>query len=148
MIGNHSLECSGGVLQARYNNSQSGKFDGIHLFGPSGGKAYTASVMDILREAGLVKTEPPKYYDELDHKNCEQARYQASQARRIAAQHISGSSHNFYRKTTNNIRAFKNTNTKQGKETEANIRAYGNYQYEVPTFNRFSKLGDFFPENY
>jgi hypothetical protein len=29
-IGNHSLGCSGGILQAKYNNIQSGKFDGTH----------------------------------------------------------------------------------------------------------------------
>ena len=102
--------------------------------------------MNILRIAGLVKTEPPKYYNELDHTNCEQARYQARQTKQCnAAKQMSSSSYNYYRKTTNNIRANKNT---KGKDTDSNIRAHGNYQYEVPTYNRFTKLGDFFPGNY
>ena len=77
--GSHELNCSGGVLQARYRDTVSGRFDGIHMYGPSGQKAYTASVMKILRSAQLVKNSPPKYYDELDHRNCPQARYQAKQ---------------------------------------------------------------------
>ena len=53
------------------------------MFGPSGLKAYTASVLQILRSAKLVKVNPPKYYEAYDqHKSCEQARYQARQQNR------------------------------------------------------------------
>ena len=57
IIGTHDL-------QARYKDSKSGRFDAIHLFGPSGQKSYTASVLKIMSSAQLVKTTPPKYYDE------------------------------------------------------------------------------------
>ena len=52
-IGQHKLECSGSVFEARYKDSIKKKFDGIHLFGPSGQKAVTISYLDILRNAGL-----------------------------------------------------------------------------------------------
>ena len=69
-LGNHGLECSGGVFEARYENSQRKKYDGIHLFGPSGMKAYTNSVLSILTSAQLVLSVPPKYYDQFKHMKC------------------------------------------------------------------------------
>ena len=77
IIGNHNLECSGGIREARYRNIQTNMHDGVHLYGPSGVKAYTTSVMNILSSAQLVETNPPKYYDEYNHKTCNQARYEA-----------------------------------------------------------------------
>ena len=78
-IGEHNLFCSGGVREARYRCIQKRKYDGIHMFGPSGIKAYTASVVNILRSAQLVVTEPPKYLEDDDHQWCRQTRYQAKQ---------------------------------------------------------------------
>ena len=77
IIGNHNLECSGGIFEARYRNIQSNMFDSIHLYGPSGMKAFTASVLNILSSAQLVQTTPPKYYDQFVRKEREQARNQA-----------------------------------------------------------------------
>ena len=99
------------------------KFDGIHMYGPSGMKSYTASVMKILSSAKLVEVIPPKYYDEYEHKTCNQARYQTQHNRRNNQQ--------------------KNSKTK----TKTKVASGQDYQYEVPTFNRFAKLGDFIPKN-
>ena len=115
VIGNHDLDCSGGVLLARYKDNRTGKFDGVHMYGPSGQKAYTNSVMKILSSAQLVLSIPPKYYEEYDHKHCAQTRYQARQRQ----------------------------NTKQGMNMSNNV-----YQYTVPTRNRFTQLGDYFPGNF
>ena len=71
-VGNHDLECSGGIRQSRYKNVLSGAFDGIHLYGSSGGKFYTLSALNILKQAGLVKKD-------FEHQNCEQAKYQSKQ---------------------------------------------------------------------
>ena len=68
-IGNHNIECSGGVRESRYRNIQTGAFDGIHLYGSSGKKAYTNSVLNILNQAGLINQD-------FDHQNCPQAQYQ------------------------------------------------------------------------
>ena len=110
-VGTHDLNCSGGILQARYRDTKIGRFDGIHMYGPSGQKAYTGSVMKILNAAQLVKNSPPKYYDEYDHLACPQARYQTRKQRNID-------------------------------------RSNNSYQYAVPTHNRFTQLGDYFPGNF
>ena len=39
-IGNHNLDCTDGVFLARYRNIKDNKCDGIHMYGPSGMKAY------------------------------------------------------------------------------------------------------------
>ena len=53
-IGNHNIDCNGAIREARYRHTKSGRFDGIHLYGSSGMKAYTQSVMNILRTSKLI----------------------------------------------------------------------------------------------
>ena len=98
------------------------------MYGPSGQKAYTGSVIKILCSAQLVKYSPPKYYDELDHSNCPQTRYQARQVRNSTGgkRNITGG----------------NRNSTGGKSTGSS------YQYSVPTHNRFTQLGDYFLGNF
>ena len=38
------------------------KFDGIHMHGQSGKKAYTESVLMILAETECIKIAPPRYF--------------------------------------------------------------------------------------
>ena len=38
-VGNHNIECTGAIKEARYRHTKSGKYDGIHLYGSSGTKA-------------------------------------------------------------------------------------------------------------
>ena len=127
IIGNHNLDCSGGVLKARYENIKLKKYDGIHMFGPSGMKAYTNSVLNILSRAQLVKATPPKYYDD-NHKSCSQAKYQARQT--------NGRTHPKPQYKQKTVQAAGNN---QNNDMD--------YQYSVPTHSRFAKLSDFFPEN-
>ena len=126
LIGNHNIDCSGGVLKARYENLRLNKYDGIHMFGPSGMKCYTNSVLNILSSAQLVKVTPPKYYD--DHKSCNQAKYQARQTNR----------------QTHPKSLFKQKTVQSADSNKSNDM---DYQYNVPTHSRFAKLSDFFPEN-
>ena len=86
----------------------------------------TASVLQILRSANLVTVDPPKYYEVYDyHKTCEQARYRARQLNR----------RNELPNNRNRLSRVQNSNKVD-------------YEYEVPTSNRFATLGDFFPGNY
>ena len=128
IIGNHNLDCSGGVFEARYRNIQSDRFDGVHMYGPSGIKAYTGSVLNVLSSAKLVKVNPPKYHED-DHKSCNQARYQAKQKK---------------------LRQLHSTQHRQRRapDMDSNHHTHLDYQYSVPTYSRFSQLGDFFPGNY
>ena len=54
-MGNHTLECDGSIRQARYRDSIKRKFDGVQLLGPSGCKAYTSSVLNILKNANIIQ---------------------------------------------------------------------------------------------
>ena len=74
-IGSHSLECTGGVKKARYMLGS--KYDGLHMYGPSGQKAYTESVLKILRDVGFVRYDPPKYFHAY-HEKQEQAEAELS----------------------------------------------------------------------
>ena len=66
-IGNHALDCFGGVREARYKSKH--RFDGVHLYGSSGTKAYTESVLMILREAGFIKKTPQTYFHQYHYTN-------------------------------------------------------------------------------
>jgi hypothetical protein len=69
-IGNHNIDCVGAIKESRYRVTKTGKYDGINLIGSSGHKAYTNSVINILKFAHL--TSP----DYVSHQTCPQTRYQ------------------------------------------------------------------------
>ena len=69
-VGTHNIDCTGAIQAARYKHTKSGRFDGIHLYGSSGGKAYTKSMLNILRSAGMVSPD----FD--FHLSCAQSKYQ------------------------------------------------------------------------
>ena len=124
IIGSHNLDCYGGVHEARYRDIKSAKYDAVHMFGPSGQKSYTASLMSILSSAQLVKTTPPKYYDEFVHTSRTQPRH-----------------HNSRKRT-------QNGQNSTSRPQVPNTSTSREQQYTVPTYNRFAKLGDYFPGNF
>jgi hypothetical protein len=69
VIGNHNIDCTGSIREARYREFKTGRFNGIHLRGSSGQKAYTKSVLNILKFAQLTSSD----YDY--HKSCPQTTY-------------------------------------------------------------------------
>ena len=56
-IGSHNMDCTGSIRTSRYKDIRTGKFDGIHLFGSSGSKFYTLSILNILQSVGLTSEE-------------------------------------------------------------------------------------------
>ena len=68
-VGTHNIDCSGAIQAARYRHTKTGRFDGVHLYGSSGGKAYTKSVLNILRSAELISQ------DYVFHLSCPQTKY-------------------------------------------------------------------------
>ena len=56
-IGEHRLECSDSTQLFRYTDERTGKYDGLHFYGSSGKKAYTESVLSVLKKALSTKTE-------------------------------------------------------------------------------------------
>ena len=69
-VGNHNIDCTGAIKESRYRQTKSRKYDGIHLLGSSGQKAYTLSVLNILRGAEVTSSE------EDFHLSCAQFKYQ------------------------------------------------------------------------
>ena len=75
-IGNHNIECNGAIRESRYRHTKSGRYDGIHLYGNSGSKAYTLSVLNILRAAQVTSSEDDY------HQSCAQFQYQQKRSNR------------------------------------------------------------------
>ena len=80
-LGAHNIDCSGAILSARYRHTKTGRFDGVHLYGSSGSKAYTKSILNILKNTSLLSQEyeyhlscPQTEYEY--HLSCPQTRYQ------------------------------------------------------------------------
>ena len=69
-IGSHNIECTGAIREARYRHTKSGRCDYIHLWGASGSKVYTLSVLHILRAAHVTSSEHNF------HQTCAQYKYQ------------------------------------------------------------------------
>ena len=118
-LGTHSIDCTGAIREARYRETTTGRFDGLHLYGSSGTKAYTNSVLSILKSAGMVDPE-------FDHSNCQQARFQARN-----------------RKQADNYFWQNDVDTRRSECGRAQL----NTRYEIPTQNRFASLADHFQGN-
>ena len=56
-IGQHTLECEGGMRASRFGTTSSHhNYDGVHLRGTSGRMAYTRSVSNIFQQAGILSS--------------------------------------------------------------------------------------------
>lgn len=112
LIGNHSIECTGAIKEARYRETKTGRFDGIHLYGSSGRKAYTLSMLRILKESKITSS------DFEYHQSCEQYRYQAGQ------------------------KTYRQQNKNQQTGNRRNNRNVNNQKsvFSLPTQNRFRSL--------
>ena len=111
-IGTHSLECSGAVKDARYRLGN--RYDGLHFYGPSGRKAYTESVLQILRSAAMLKRSPPRYFRHFYESQTKSASFTE----------------------TLYICPTQDTDYLRDKDIRRNGKHYG-YKSNVPTKNRF-----------
>ena len=112
-IGNHDIECNGAIRESRYRQTKSGRYDGIHLYGSSGSKAYTLSVLSILSAAHVTSSEHDF------HLSCAQYKYQSRQKKG-----------NQWHTVKPNDRKY--TGRKHYQRSSA----------PVPTHSRFARLGD------
>ena len=120
VIGNHNIDCTGGIKESRYREFKTGRYDGIHLYGSSGRKAYTKSVLNILKTANLTSPD----YD--DHQSCAQTKYQ--RRRNV----VSGYRQNVQRNVSRNTR-------QRGNNYYRNVTSQPT-GYAVPTYNRFESF--------
>ena len=79
-VGNHNIECSGAIKESRYRHTKTGKYDGLHLYGASGQKFFTLSVLNILQGA-KVTTEDYDF-----HLSCPQFIHQSRRNRKTQKQ--------------------------------------------------------------
>ena len=133
-VGSHDrIACTGGIREARYRCTQSGRFDGVHLYGPSGMKTYTNSVLEILRNASLIPN---------DSLSCPQFQYQnrnsdSSQDKRC-----------FSWVQDRDVRR-KNTRSGTYKKPSSNIRNFVQKQDAgYATYNRYEVLSDSYQGNF
>ena len=112
-VSNHRLECSGGMRESRYKLGR--KFDGIHMFGQSGKKAYTESVLMILADTECIKLAPPRYF----------RRYHDLVQQRTGEE--------YYCPT-------QDTDWMNDKDIRYKHKPNPTYVYTIPTTNRFSTL--------
>ena len=122
-IGSHNnIDCTGAIREARYRETKSGKFDGLHFWGASGRKIYTLSVLDILRSANVTSSD----YDY--HQSC--AQYQARQhygGQNIYTQ-VRNTGKNVYRQSMNN------------KHNCDNVPNQQPIHFSIPTKKRFEQF--------
>ena len=72
-IGQHTLECEGGLRASRYGTlSSNNNYDGVHLRGTSGKMAYTRSVASILQQAGLLPSPIQVIVPRLTHQKSQE----------------------------------------------------------------------------
>ena len=77
-IGQHSLESSGAgaVHLSKYKNQKTGRYDGVHFYGPSGCRDYTDSVKTILMLALPEKNSKCGPAQPSNQENCPQSMFQ------------------------------------------------------------------------
>ena len=123
-IGSHNIDCTGAIQESRYRQPKTGKFDGIHMLGNSGQKAYTKSVLNILSVAKLTSDE----YD--FHQSCSQYQFQ------------------YQKKQTSYKQNDKNKSQRENKNNNFNRQPDMRKGHEVPTSNRFEAFFGHNQENY
>ena len=79
LIGKHGLDCGGDQIAARYRDSWSGRYDGVHMYGTNGKDAYTRSVLDIMKAA--LPTQSLASSSSF-HSSCPQTQYQGAQKKK------------------------------------------------------------------
>ena len=97
------------AILGQYEDINTGKYDGIHFYGPCGAKDFTESMNNILRVAGIGNTTEYKINHHnitnsnsanlsVDHTKCEQAQYQwrRAQHRRPSRQTVDFATKNRY----------------------------------------------------
>ena len=140
VIGLHNLECVGGVREARYRDLQ--KYDGIHLLGPSGGKAYTISVLDILKNCGI--TDEKEYIKTGEEYFAKQTQFQYQSRRRYRAR--TKPSIQRFNSDADNDRDIRPKRFKSDADNDRDIRPqryiseYQTLRYTVQTSNRYEHL--------
>ena len=130
VIGVHDLECSGGVREARYRDSVYKQYDGVHMYGPSGIKAYTVSFIDTLLELDIIEKDRKLLSGSDYFRKFSQFEYQKRKQRRL----------NQGRYTDRDVRPIRrDSDNDVDIRPKSSLRHVDN-RYTIPTYNRFNHL--------
>ena len=79
VLAQHKLDCSDATRQDRYTDRKSKRYDGVHMYGESGKKAYTTNVLSIV--SACIATQRPGLRPRQDnyHRSCPQTKYRNEQ---------------------------------------------------------------------
>ena len=79
IVAAHNLLCNNDdTRKARYTDEKTKRYDGVHLYGSFGKRAYTRSVANILIQAVTLSVSQPGHTqvsNKDDHVDCPQSRY-------------------------------------------------------------------------
>ena len=142
-IGLHNLECVGGTHEARYRDIRNNKYDGIHLYGPSGGKAYTISVLDILKNCDITDEREDVISGEEYFSKQLQFQYQRNKRRYRAKpnmQSLKSDSDNDIDIRPHRRDADNDIDIRPQRHWRRHLGNYQTLQYTVTTKNRFEHL--------
>ena len=84
IVGKHTLECSD-MFEARYTDGRTSWYDGVHMYSRCGMRAYTESVLQIIKTA--IPTGAKR--DDGDHSTCLQASFRNKQKKTTNPRHHS-----------------------------------------------------------
>ena len=78
IVAAHSVFSVGETKDSILRDDTNNKYDGVHMYGPAGTKAYTKSLINILNQIGApsAKKKGTSSVKSGDHANCPQAKYQ------------------------------------------------------------------------
>jgi hypothetical protein len=80
VIAPHTLDCSDDLIDARYKDDRTGRYDGIHMYGAGAKQAYTHSLLQIFKSflpSPVVSESSPSF-----HSTCPQTRFMNSRKKK------------------------------------------------------------------
>ena len=81
VLGKHKLDCAGDKMAAMYRDGWSDRFDGVHMYGRQGRRAFTSSVLEIIKSA-LSTPHDAKTASSSYHSSCPQTQYMNKQKKK------------------------------------------------------------------
>ena len=79
VLGKHNLDCSEETRLKRFKDTWNNNYDGVHMFGLAGRRAFTDSVLSILTASLPLRTAGQKPRQENYHNNSPQTRHMNAQ---------------------------------------------------------------------
>ena len=140
-IGSHKLDCSENKFSDKYINTKTNRYDGLHMYGVDGKRAYTKNLINIFKDLLQNTLETAKLTNQTTdsyHRTCPQTLYQEAHRQKVEAASSAYQTSDSYHRTcpqTLHQKAQRKTTFVHGHEPYKS-------HFTVPVNNRFSVLGN------